>query len=210
MPRIAEARLPAEPSSPRQLARYRSILHAAAEHGAREGLEHVQMHDVARDAEVAIGTLYRYFPSKTHLFTGVMAEHTERFGESVPAPKPGDDLEEAVYDVLVRANKCLVRKPLLATAMLQSANAADPTTVSDVARMNSTFLNVTLRTLRIDEPTAQDVTLVRLLLQCWYGVLTSSLNGRMALSDAEADLRLACRLLLARRSNAAQADTRSR
>lgn len=43
---------------------------------------------------------------------------------------------------------------------------------------------------------------MRLLEQSWYGVLTSSLNMRVELSDAESDIRLACTLLLAGRSNA--------
>jgi len=202
VPRVAENRPAAEPSSPRQIARYRRILRAAAELGAERGLDRVQMHDVARDAEVAIGTLYRYFPSKTHLFTGVMADQVEQLRESVTAPKAGEDPEEAVYDILVRSSRNLLRRPLLAMATLQCANSADAATVPDVGRIDNSFLDIMLRTLRLDEPTAKDVTLVRLLLQCWYGVLTSSLNGRMALPDAEVDLRLGCRLLLAERSNA--------
>jgi AcrR family transcriptional regulator len=201
VPRVAEAKPAAEPSSPRQIARYRRILRAAADLAAEKGFERVQMHDVAREAEVAIGTLYRYFPSKTHLFTGVMADQVDRLDEATPLVKPGEDPEDAVYGLLVRASRSLVRRPLLAAAMLQCANSANAATVPDVGRIDGTFLGIMLRTLRIESPTAQDVTLVRLLLQCWYGVLTSSLNGRMALPDAEADLRLACTLLLAQRSN---------
>lgn len=201
MPRVAETRAAAEPSSPRQIARYRRILHAAADIAAEKGLDRVQMHDVARDAQVAIGTLYRYFPSKTHLFTGVMADQVERLAESITIPKVAEDPEEAVYDILVRSSRNLLRRPLLAMATMQCANSADAATVPDVGRIDNSFLDIMLRTLRLEEPTAKDVTLVRLLLQCWYGVLTSSLNGRMALPDAEVDLRLACRLLLAERSN---------
>ena len=39
------------------------------------------MHDVAKDAGVAIATLYRYFPSKTHLFTALMGAQVERLAE---------------------------------------------------------------------------------------------------------------------------------
>ncbi|MGH3439177.1 MAG: TetR family transcriptional regulator [Sciscionella sp.] len=207
MPRIAEAKPAAEPSSPRQVARYRRILRAAADLAAEKGIDRVQMHDVARDSEVAIGTLYRYFPSKTHLFTGVMADQVDRLDVTAIEPKAGEDPVDAVVRLLARASRNLMRQPLLATAMFQAANSANAATVPDVGRIDSTFLSLMLRLLRIDAPSAQDVTLVRLLLQCWYGVLTSSLNGRIALPDAEADLRLACRLLLAPRSNGGQAGT---
>ncbi|MFC0862108.1 TetR family transcriptional regulator [Sphaerimonospora cavernae] len=202
MPRIAEARPPAEPSSPEQRARHVRILRAASHMAAERGLERVQMHEVAKAAGVAIGTLYRYFPSKTHLFTAVLAEQVDRFSESAPRPRPGTSPEDAVGELLVNASRQLLRRPALATAMLQSANAANAAAVADAGRIDNTFRDVVLRTLGIETPTAMDVTLVRLLMQCWYGVLQMSLNGRMAISDMESDVRLASRLLLAPRSNA--------
>ncbi|MEN3538047.1 TetR family transcriptional regulator [Microbispora sp. ZYX-F-249] len=202
MPRIAEVRAPAEPSSPEQRARHLRILRAAARMGAEKGLERVQMHEVAKEAGVAIATLYRYFPSKTHLFTAVMAEQVDRFGESVQQPKPGMTPEDAVGEVLVLASRQLLRRPALATAMLQSANSANAAAVADAGRIDLTFRQIVLRTLGIAEPTVMDVTLIRLLMQCWYGVLQSSLNGRASIPDTESDIRIACRLLLAPRSNA--------
>ncbi|WP_328710146.1 TetR family transcriptional regulator [Microbispora hainanensis] len=203
MPRIAEVRAPAEPSSPEQRARHLRILRAAARLGAEKGLERVQMHEVAKEAGVAIATLYRYFPSKTHLFTAVLAEQVDRFGESLPRPEPGMTPEDAVGEVLVLASRRLLRRPALATAMLQSASAANAAAVADVGRIDRTFRKIVLRTLGVTEPTVTDVTLIRLLMQCWYGVLQMSLNGRASVTDTESDIRIACRLLLAPRSNAA-------
>lgn len=203
MPRIAEVRAPAEPSSPEQRARHLRILRAAARMGAEKGLERVQMHEVAKEAGVAIATLYRYFPSKTHLFTAVLAEQVDRFGESLPQPKPGMTPEDAVGEVLVLASRRLLRRPALATAMLQSASSANAAAVADVGRIDRMFRQIVLRTLGVAEPTVTDVTLIRLLMQCWYGVLQTSLNGRASVTDTEGDIRIACRLLLAPRSNAA-------
>ncbi|MFI6712274.1 TetR family transcriptional regulator [Nonomuraea sp. NPDC050478] len=202
MPRIAEVRTPAEPSSPEQRARHLRILGAAARIGADRGLERVQMHEVAKEAGVAIATLYRYFPSKTHLFTAVLAEQIDRFSESIRRPEPASRPEDAVADVLVQASRQLLRRPALAAAMLQSASTANPSVVADAARVEDTSRDIILRTLAVDEPTPMDVTLVRLLVQCWYGVLQSGLNGRLPIPQMESDLRIACRLLLAGRSNA--------
>lgn len=202
MPRIAEARPSAEPSSPGQKARYQRILRAAARHGAEHGLERVQMHDVAKEAGVAIATLYRYFPSKTHLFTAVMADQVARLEDAVVPVAPDQDPVEAVAELLIQASRQLLRRPLLANAMMQSNNASHANTVSDATRIDSAFRELILRTLGLEEPTEHDHRLVRLLEQSWYGVLTSSLNMRVELSDAESDIRLACTLLLAGRSNA--------
>lgn len=202
MPRIAEARTAAEPSSPGQVERRERILRAAAHIGAEKGLERVQMHEVAKDAGVAIGTLYRYFPSKTHLFTAVMADRVERFDERTRSgPDPAAEPAEAVAQVLVSASRELLRKPTLAVAMLQSSNTANAATVPDVGRIDRTFRDLILRVLGIRTPTAQDMALVRLLLQLWYGVLQASLNARVSIVDAESDIRMGAKLLLAPRSN---------
>lgn len=197
MPRIAESRPGAEPSSPGQRARHLRILEKAAQLAAVNGLDGVQMHEVARAADVAIGTLYRYFPSKTHLFTAVMAAQIERFGTSAPRPRAGASPDEAVYEVLVSAHRNLLRQPSLAAAMIQSANAAHAATVTDVGRIDNGFQGILLRAWGVDRPTERHATQVRLLILLWYGVLQSSLNGRVSIPEGESDLRVACTLLLA-------------
>lgn len=201
MPRIAEARPSAEPSSPGQKARHQRILRAAANQGAEHGLERVQMLDIAKEAGVAIATLYRYFPSKTHLFTAVMADQVARLEEASGTVEPGQDPVEAVAELLIGASRRLLRRPLLANAMLQSNNASHASTVSDAGRIDRAFRDLILRTLGLDQPTDHDLRLVRLVEHGWYGILSENLNRGVDLADAEADIRLACQLLLADRSN---------
>lgn len=210
MPRIAEARPAAEPSSPGQKARVDRILRAAARLGAEHGLERVQMHDVAKEAKVAIATLYRYFPSKIHLFTGVMAAQVDRLEELARPVGPDQDPVDAVYQLLARATRGLLSRPLLASAMIQSNNAANAATVSDAGRIDETVQQMVLQVLGLDDPTARDVRVVRLLMECWYGVLASALNGRTSVVDADAEIKLACELLLVARSNAPRGATASR
>ncbi|MCZ2528103.1 TetR family transcriptional regulator [Streptomyces sp. NPDC059506] len=204
MARVAEGRAAAEPTSAEQRARYLRILEVAAELASDKGLERVQMHEVAKGAGVAIGTLYRYFPSKTHLFVGVMADQMERLSERL-AKRPRADLrpDEAAFAVLQKSTHALMRRPALAMAMISSSNAANAATVTDVGRIDRGFRKILLDAMGLEHPTAHDITLLRLLLQLWYGVLQSSLNGRISMPDAESDVRLACRLLLAGLSNAA-------
>lgn len=197
MPRIAEARAGAEPSSPRQHARRRRILKSAEAIAAETGLERVQMHEVAKASGVAIATLYRYFPSKTHLFTAVMAEQIEEFGARLPDPAPGGPPGDAVFAALAGATRNLLSKPELATAMIQSANAARATTVPDLARVDTGFQDLLLRAWGVAEPTEQHRSRIRLLTLLWYGVLQSRLNESSSPAEADADLRMACELLLA-------------
>ncbi|MDM2036480.1 helix-turn-helix domain containing protein, partial [Mycobacteroides abscessus] len=62
----------AMPSTRRQHEQYKRMLDAAEELAMTRELDHVQMHDVAKHANVAIGTLYRYFPTKRHLFVSAL------------------------------------------------------------------------------------------------------------------------------------------
>ncbi len=198
MARIAEGRVAAEPSSPDQRARQLRILRAAEQLGSECALDHVQMHEVAKRAGVAVGTLYRYFPSKTHLFVGLMAYQIDRMVQALAKrARVADRPVENVFGVLVRANRAVLCRPLLATAMMQSAAAANAATVTDVARIDETMRSLLLSVAGIEHPTANDLAVVRVLLQAWGGILQSSLNGRLSPADAETDLHLACRMMIA-------------
>jgi TetR/AcrR family transcriptional regulator, cholesterol catabolism regulator len=179
-----------------QQERQARILAAAAACGAEHDLERVMMQEVARRADVAIATLYRYFPSKTHLFVGVMAAQVERLAEVRSRWVTDGAPSEAVAEVLVRATRAFVRQPKLASAMIQSLNVADPTVVTDVPFINERIIQTLLDAAGLEDPDEHQRSLFRLLLQSWYGVLQTHLNGGLSREQAEADLRTASQLLL--------------
>ncbi|WP_059035989.1 TetR/AcrR family transcriptional regulator [Gordonia desulfuricans] len=201
MPRIAEVRDAAEPNSEGQRARHVRMLAAASELATDHELARVQMQEVARRADVAIATLYRYFPSKTHLFVAVMLEEIRHIQEALERrPPDGVVGTDAIYAVLVRATRSLLRRPLLANAMIQSNASANSAVVPDTAKVEQEFWAILLTAAGVSEPTDDDSTAVRLLTQLWLGVLQSCLNDRITVPDAEADIRSACDLLLVRMS----------
>jgi AcrR family transcriptional regulator len=59
-------------------ARSRAILSAAARIFARHGLEGATIEMVAREAEVAVGTIYLYFASRDDLYLSLVAERAEQ------------------------------------------------------------------------------------------------------------------------------------
>ena len=75
----------APPSLPRQRLRYARILDVAAGF-ARKGLKSVILSEVAAKADVPLGTLYRYFPSATHL---MLALYRHQLGELKVGSWPG-------------------------------------------------------------------------------------------------------------------------
>ncbi|MEV0108275.1 TetR family transcriptional regulator [Nocardia sp. NPDC050799] len=190
MPRIAEPREPGRPTTTLQRERRRAILRAAARLGAEQGLEHVQMSDIAAAAGVALGTLYRYYPSKHHLYSGVLESAVADL--PVPEAVPGDPVG-AVADLLESAVTGLLRRPLLGRAMLVSANAvrsAGPVAV------DTTLRDRILAAAGIGEADAADQQLARLAEQCAYGILTWATAGQLSAEQAVADMRRAATLLL--------------
>ena len=69
--------------------RRRRILDATVTLASKGGFEAVQMRAVAELADVALGTLYRYFPSKIHLLVSALARQFEETEASLgrrPSP----------------------------------------------------------------------------------------------------------------------------
>src|SRR5260221_6657889 len=63
-------------------ARGQAILDAAARAFARHGLEGATIEMVAREAEVAVGTIYLYFTSRDDLYLSLIAEQMDQFRAS--------------------------------------------------------------------------------------------------------------------------------
>jgi AcrR family transcriptional regulator len=116
----------AESLTSSQAARRQRVLVSALELAADGGYEAVQMRDVATRAGVALGTIYRYFPSKDALLAAAMVEWMEdlerRVGHRGPA---GETTAERVYDVLRRAVSTMQRQPKLAEAVITALTSDD-------------------------------------------------------------------------------------
>src|SRR5207247_8769583 len=71
-----------------QAARRRRVLDATLQLAAEGGFDAVQMRDVAAAADVALGTVYRYFASKERLLLEAMAEQQADLRASLDAHPP--------------------------------------------------------------------------------------------------------------------------
>ncbi len=81
------------------------------------------MRTVAERADVALGTLYRYFPSKIHLLVSALTLEFERTQEKLDRrPIPGDTPYERMMYVLSRVTRTMQREPMLTEAMTRSSS----------------------------------------------------------------------------------------
>ncbi|GAA4545253.1 TetR/AcrR family transcriptional regulator [Pseudonocardia xishanensis] len=195
MPTVLRA--PAEPVGPVQSKRRQRVLSVAAELGERDGFDRVQMMDIAKGAGVAIGTLYRYFPSKSQLYSIVLYEELHRFAASWVSP-PGPDAVGEVGEHLVLLTRRLATRPRLAAAMIQCATAGYVTaSLSEVAMQQLPLRQSILRAINAHDPTEEECNRVKLLQYAWWGVFVSIIDGKTTPAEGEGEIRLAARLLLA-------------
>src|SRR5690349_25109252 len=82
-------------TSAAQRDRRKRILDATLALASKGGYDAVQMRTVAERADVALGTLYRYFPSKIHLLVSALTLEFERTQEKLDRRTiPGDTPSE--------------------------------------------------------------------------------------------------------------------
>jgi AcrR family transcriptional regulator len=95
----------------------------------------IQMRDVASEAGVALGTVYRYFQSKDHLFAEVLAHWAAQLQTSVERrPLRGTTNAERLTDVLHRSMRAFQGWPQLARVVMTLEASEDPFTREIFAR----------------------------------------------------------------------------
>jgi TetR/AcrR family transcriptional regulator, cholesterol catabolism regulator len=184
-----------------QSERRQRILDAATALASRGGYDAVQMRDVAERADVALGTLYRYFPSKVHLLVTLMHEQTGELTTRLDRRPPrGETPAERVVEVLTRATRALQRDPQLADAMIRALMFADSSAAAEVNAVNSIMTEAIIQSIRGgDGHSDSDDELravARVLEQVWWANILAWLSGRSSARQMTDDLAVAARLLL--------------
>ncbi|WP_225849553.1 TetR family transcriptional regulator [Streptomyces sp. HPF1205] len=185
------------PLTERQEARRRRILAASTALACRGGFDAVQMREVAETSQVALGTLYRYFPSKIHLLVAVMRDQLGQLHEALRTrPPTAEDPGERVAETLLRAFRALRREPRLADAMVRALIFADRSVSAEVDTCSRLTTTIILDAMALaDPPTGERLSAVRVIEHTWHAALVSWLAGRSSVDRVTADIRMACRLL---------------
>lgn len=190
-----------------QLARRARMLAAAAELALAGGWDAVQMREVATRSGVALGTLYRYFPSKEHLLVSVMLDDVEQLAERLAVrPPEGGDPVERVVDVLRRANRALQKQPQVTVAMIRAMVAGNTDVAPVVSANREVMRRIISDALGVDgamhrpaeegvEP-HRDVLAIDLLSDIWLAALVSWISGVEPASSVVRKLEDATRMLL--------------
>ena len=187
----------AEFGSAAQRDRHRRILDATLALASKGGYEAVQMRTVAERADVALGTLYRYFPSKIHLLVSALAREFERNQERLDRRAiPGETPYERVLYVLGRTTRSMQREPMLTEAMTRAFMFADPSAATEVNAVARLMERMFTKAMHEGEPSADDLAIARVIGDVWLSNLVAWVTRRASADDVTNHLELAARLLL--------------
>ena len=145
--------------------------------GLDGGYEAVQMRDVAARADVAMGTVYRYFTSKDHLLAAALVHWVEQLDNRLAQqPAQGETAAERVIEALDRALRAMGRQPQLVGAVFTALASPDPAAVE--CQQQVSVLMERIITRAIGEPHPPNLgDRARILGHVWYSALVGWVNG---------------------------------
>jgi len=185
-----------EALTPNQAARRQRVIDAAMKLAADGGYDAVQMRDVASEAGVALGTIYRYFASKDHLLAACQVEFARGEQRRLELrPTQGDTAADRVVDVLRRATRAQERQPQLTAAMVTAISSPDPA-VSGCQREVTAVMAAVLAGPMGDIDPKLKAEITRALSHVWFSALLGWVNGWTNVGAVGEELESAARLLL--------------
>jgi AcrR family transcriptional regulator len=181
---------------PGQRARRDRIVRAAIELLDAAPYEAVQMRDVAERADVALGTLYRYFSSKEHLYAAALVAWSAEYGHDARAVDDGTggSDEERLRILLRRAVRAFGRSPQMFRVQMVIERSTDP----NAAAMYDSFVaaNTAVLTAALREVDGATAALVVTTAHCVLSTLLRTWAvGRRTIREVEAGVQDAIGLI---------------
>ncbi|MFN2425073.1 MAG: TetR/AcrR family transcriptional regulator [Candidatus Binatia bacterium] len=196
--------------------RARRIVDTAIDLAEKGGFEAVRLRDVAAEADVALGTLYRYFRSKEDMLIAALNSEVESLEARIQArPMAGHTPLERVDAFFRAATKGLMRRPRLARAILRAAASGDHELAEKVAAFHSRMSAMILAamhgqpvasqiaatgtdTVPVVLPVAADdeIAVAALLQHIWFSCLIGWAGGLMGQNEVIDQMGSATALLI--------------
>jgi TetR/AcrR family transcriptional regulator, cholesterol catabolism regulator len=180
------------------------ILDVAIDLAEEGGFENVRQRDVADQAGIALGTLYKSFSSKEDILCAALereAQTLERKMEQKPAEggTPAERLH-AFFKIVTRA---MCRKPKYARAVLRAMASGEPEVAANVAGYQERMNRIIIAAMRgperageTTEITQREATVAVYLQRIWFASLVGWSGGLQGQNDVIEQMQTACDLLL--------------
>ena len=180
--------------------RRKRILDATISLASQGGFDAVQMRAVAEQADVALGTLYRYFPSKIHLLVSALHREFERTELAMrDKPVDGDTAADRVINALKRTTRGMQSDPKLTEALTRAFMFADASVAAEIHQVGMLLTAMGSRAMYPeghDELTDEDVAIAQVIGDVWLSALVGWVTGRTNAAETGQQIEVAVKLLL--------------
>lgn len=178
---------------------------ALAEEG---GFENVRQRDVAANAGVALGTLYKRFRSKEDILCAALERETEVLERRMELnPAPGKTPVERITNFFQIITRGLLRKPKYARAVVRAMASGEEGVAQTVASYQGRLTGLIIAAMRgvgrlsfadatTTPPSKKETKLAFLLQQLWYAALVGWSAGLISQNDVIEQVKSAGILLL--------------
>ncbi|GAA2443973.1 cholesterol catabolism transcriptional regulator KstR [Actinomadura vinacea] len=196
---IADASGPVAPETLRrdQRERRERIIRAALRSLSNSDYDRVKVLDVARDSGVALGTLYRYFTSKEHLFAAAFLAWQEGLQRKLDRTAPPEGTEkERVRDVLHRTIRAFQLQPQFFRVLVVLQSASDPYVVDIYRSLDKAFIHIVQSAFNGDTRSDADhQAIIYTLSAVLDGGLRGWIMGRVTIDNVYESIDSAIRLI---------------
>ena len=184
------------PLSATQQARRDRIVDAGLALLDERDFDKIQVKDVAEKANVALGTLYRYFSSKEHLFAEVLVRWAGTLRTHISRnPLRGTSDAQRLTQVINRSVRAFQRQPSLARLVATLETSSDPYATEILDRLGRTTGDIYVEAIHDrDRETAHRIVIV--VDAVLAARLRSWVAGRISIAKVNEDLADVIELLL--------------
>jgi AcrR family transcriptional regulator len=156
----------------------------------------IQVKDVAEEANVALGTLYRYFSSKEHLFAEVLVRWAGTLRTHISRnPLRGTTDAQRLTQVINRSVRAFQQQPSLARLVATLETSSDPYATEILDRLGRTTGDIYIEAIHDrDRETARRIVVV--VDAVLAARLRSWVAGRISIATMNDDLADTIQLLL--------------
>lgn len=126
-----------------QLERRQRIVRSALRALAKSEFDQVRISEVAADADVALGTLYRYFVSKEHLFAAAFVEWQGALKRKLETERPPGETEaDRLREIFHRTIRAFQLQPQFYRLVVMLSATTDPYAADLYGSVASQFRDV--------------------------------------------------------------------
>jgi AcrR family transcriptional regulator len=171
------------PRSRASARRREAILDAALAVAATGGYDAVHMRTVAERVGIAVGTLYRYFPAKTHLLVAALIREFQRLDASGDWATGACTPQQRLDRLTEHLHDRWQRDPLLTAAMTRAFVMADTRGAAELDRAAAAIETLLARTLAGGEPTPADLQVAGIVADIWLANLVAFISDRVSAAE---------------------------